>query len=72
MSADLEQHFILRVPNPDLANKLRGWLRDQTNIDGQMSLVFEASEFPYACLGCFMPLKQLRPSVGLLKQHASV
>lgn len=45
MSADLEQHFILRVPNLDLANKLRGWLRDQTSLEGQMSLVFEASEW---------------------------
>lgn len=44
MSADLEQHFILRVPNPELANKLRGWLRDQASIEGQISLVFEASE----------------------------
>lgn len=36
-----EQHFILRVQSPELAAKLRGWLRDAVNIDGALKLLFE-------------------------------
>jgi hypothetical protein len=44
MAADnLEQHFILRVQNAELAGKLRGWLRDQTTVDN-IGLVFDECE----------------------------
>ncbi|KAF8056368.1 TAF7 [Scenedesmus sp. PABB004] len=39
--ADLEQHFVLRVQNPALAERLRGWLREQASIDGAVKLLFE-------------------------------
>jgi hypothetical protein len=41
--SNLEQHFILRVQNAELAAKLRGWLRDQATVDN-MSLVFDQCE----------------------------
>lgn len=31
--AEAEQHFILRVQDPELADKLRGWLRDGHTLD---------------------------------------
>ena len=37
-----EQHFILRVQNPELAARLRGWLRDAVNLDGALKLLFES------------------------------
>ena len=51
MAVDSEQHFILRVQNPELASKLRGWLRDTTNIQGDVRLLFESSECQHALLG---------------------
>jgi hypothetical protein len=55
MAADnLEQHFILRVQNAELAGKLRGWLRDQTTVEN-ISLVFEECELP-ANGSCYLML----------------
>lgn len=42
MALDNEQHFILRVQNPELANTLRAWLRDKANIEGDVRLLFES------------------------------
>lgn len=53
--SNLEQHFILRVQNAELASKLRGWLRDQATVD-DISLVFDQCELPaslpYGCCCC--------------------
>lgn len=43
--SNLEQHFILRVQNAELASKLRGWLRDQATVDN-ISLVFDQCANP--------------------------
>jgi hypothetical protein len=46
MSADnVEQHFILRVQNPELASKLRGWLRDTNTVEGRVRLLFDSRKF---------------------------
>jgi hypothetical protein len=45
---DTEQQFILRVQDPDLAGRLRGWLRDKENIE-EIRLLFESRE---PVLGC--------------------
>lgn len=44
MAVDSEQHFILRVQDAELANRLRGWLRDTAHIDGDVRLLFEQRE----------------------------
>ncbi|KAF6262239.1 TAFII55 protein conserved region-domain-containing protein [Scenedesmus sp. NREL 46B-D3] len=43
--SNLEQHFILRVQNAELAAKLRGWLRDQATVDN-ITLVFDQCANP--------------------------
>ena len=46
--AALEQHFVLRVPNPELADKLRGWLRNTEQLNEHISLIFEARKRHHA------------------------
>lgn len=39
-----EQHFILRVQNPELAERLRRWLRDSENIE-EVRLLFDTGKW---------------------------
>jgi hypothetical protein len=52
MAAVEEQHFILRVQDPELAGRLRGWLRESgkesDNIE-DVRLLFESSASGPAC-----------------------
>jgi hypothetical protein len=43
-AAQTEQHFILRVRSPELAAKLRGWLRDSEDINDAVRLQFAQRE----------------------------
>jgi hypothetical protein len=36
----IEEQFVLRVEPPDLAEKLRKWLREETGLQGRVELVF--------------------------------
>lgn len=35
-----EEHYVLRVQPPDLAAKLRAWLREERGLDGRAELLF--------------------------------
>jgi hypothetical protein len=38
----IEEQFILRVEPPDLADKLRRWLREEQGLEGRVELLFDS------------------------------
>ena len=44
-----EEHYVLRVMPPDLAAKLRAWLREERGLDGRAELLFEGARCVVWC-----------------------
>lgn len=43
-----DQQFVLRVTDPGLASRLRGWLREEVDLNDKLALTFEGAELQRA------------------------